>query len=188
MRSAGGRRGKGVAAWETDNLWVNSGAFSASPLTLDSVVHYRVHIGYMDATSLSIGQVAKGAGVGVETVRFYEREGLVPAPKRRPSGYRQYAADTVRRIHFVQAAKELGFTLREIRELLNLRVTVGRKCADVRKLAHEKLAAVDAKLTELQRMRAALAELAASCIDKGPTRECALLDALDAQGNVNAHR
>ena len=142
----------------------------------------------MDSSSLSIGQVAKGAGVGVETVRFYEREGLVPAPKRRPSGYRQYPADTVRRIHFVQAAKELGFTLREIRELPSLRVTAGKKCADVRKLAHEKLAEVDAKLTELQRMRAALAQLAASCTGKGPTSECPLLDALDAQGDAHGHR
>jgi DNA-binding transcriptional MerR regulator len=80
----------------------------------------------MDSSSLTIGQVAKGAGVGVETVRFYEREGLVPAPKRRPSGYRQYPADTVRRIRFVQAAKDLGFTLKEIRELLSLRVAAGK--------------------------------------------------------------
>lgn len=142
----------------------------------------------MDSTSLSIGEVAKEAGVGVETVRFYEREGLVPEPGRRPSGYRQYPPDTVRRIRFVQRAKELGFTLREIRELLSLRVTAGKKCADVRKLAHEKLAEVDAKLTELQRMRAALAQLAASCTGKGPTSECPLLDALDAQGDAHVHR
>ena len=114
----------------------------------------------MNSSSLTIGQVAKGAGVGVETVRFYEREGLVPAPKRRPSGYRQYPADTVRRIRFVQAAKDLGFTLKEIRELLSLRVAVGKSCVDVRDLAHQKLAAVDAKLVELQRVRTALAELA----------------------------
>lgn len=141
----------------------------------------------MDSSSLSIGQVAKGAGVGVETVRFYEREGLLPAPKRRPSGYRQYPADTVRRIHFVQAAKELGFTLREIRELLSLRVTAGKKCADVRKLAYQKLTEVDAKLTELQRVRAALAQLAQSCTGKGPTSDCPLLDALDAQGDAHGH-
>jgi MerR family mercuric resistance operon transcriptional regulator len=142
----------------------------------------------MDSSSLSIGRVAKGAGVGVETVRFYEREGLLPAPKRRPSGYRQYPADTVRRIRFVQAAKELGFTLRQIREMLSLRVTAGKTCVDVRKLAHEKLAEVDAKLNELQRMRAALAQLAASCTGKGPASECALADALDAQGDAHAHR
>jgi DNA-binding transcriptional MerR regulator len=90
----------------------------------------------VDSSSLTIGQVAKGAGVGVETVRFYEREGLVPAPKRRPSGYRQYPADTVRRIRFVQAAKDLGFTLKEIRELLSLRVAAGKSCADVRVTVH----------------------------------------------------
>lgn len=138
----------------------------------------------MDSSSFSIGQVAKGASVGVETVRFYEREGLVPAPKRRPSGYRQYPPDTVRRIRFVQAAKTLGFTLREIRDLLSLRVAAGRSCADVRKLAKQKLAELDTKLTELQRMRAALARLAESCTGKGPTSECPLLDAIDAEGAV----
>jgi Hg(II)-responsive transcriptional regulator len=141
----------------------------------------------MDSSSLTIGQVAKGAGVGVETVRFYEREGLVPAPKRRPSGYRQYPADTVRRIRFVQAAKDLGFTLKEVRELLSLRVSAGKSCADVRDLAHQKLAAVDAKLVELQRVRTALAELAEACTGSGPTSECPFLDALDAQGDAHGH-
>lgn len=171
-----------ITGCRTAPLPGNSGAGSS---TLDSAVHYRVHTSHMDSSTYSIGQVAKGAGVGVETVRFYEREGLLPAPKRRPSGYRQYPADTVRRIHFVQAAKGLGFTLREIRELLSLRVTAGKKCADVRRLADQKLAEVDAKLTELQRMRAALAHLAAACTGKGPTSECPLLDALDAQGDAH---
>ena len=125
----------------------------------------------MDSTSLSIGEVAKEAGVGVETVRFYEREGLVPEPGRRPSGYRQYPPDTVRRIRFVQRAKELGFTLREIREL-----------------AVAKLTDVDRKLGELARMRAALASLAASCTGEGPTAECPLLDALDVQGGSDGDR
>jgi len=139
----------------------------------------------MDSTSLTIGQVARGAGVGVETVRFYEREGLVPEPRRRPSGYRQYPPDTVRRIRFVQAAKELGFTLKEIRELLALRVTAGKTCADVKERAIAKLADVDAKLAELHRVRDALAHLAASCSGAGPTSECPLLDALDAQGDAH---
>lgn len=156
--------------------------------SLDSVVHYRVYASHMDPSTLSIGQVAKGAAVGVETVRFYEREGLVPAPKRRPSGYRQYPTDTVRRIRFVQAAKELGFTLKEIRELLSLRVTAGKTCADVRELAIAKLADVEAKLAELSRMQAALAKLAASCTGVGPTSECPLLDALDAQGEIYGDR
>jgi len=141
----------------------------------------------MDSTSLTIGQVARSAGVGVETVRFYEREGLVPEPRRSPSGYRQYPPDTVRRIRFVQAAKELGFTLKEIRELLTLRVTAGKTCADVKERAVAKLAGVDAKLAELHRVRDALAHLAASCSGAGPTSECPLLDALDAQGDAHGH-
>ena len=141
----------------------------------------------MDSTSLTIGQVARSAGVGVETVRFYEREGLVPEPRRRPSGYRQYPPDTVRRIRFVQAAKELGFTLKEIRELLTLRVMAGKTCADVKERAVAKLAGVDAKLAELHRVRDALAHLAASCSGAGPTSECPLLDALDAQGDAHGH-
>lgn len=152
---------------------------------LDSVVGYRVYACRMDTPTLSIGQVAKEAGIGVETVRFYEREGLLPAPQRRPSGYRQYPSDTARRIRFVQAAKGLGFTLKEIRELLSLRVTAGKSCADVRDLTHQKLAKVDAKLVELQRVRAALARLANTCIGTGPTSECPLLDALDSEGDAH---
>jgi MerR family mercuric resistance operon transcriptional regulator len=142
----------------------------------------------MDSASLSIGQVARDAGVGVETVRFYEREGLVPEPKRRPSGYRQYPPDTVRRIRFVQRAKDLGFTLKEIRALLSLRVAADKSCANVRDLAVTKLAEVDRKLAELGRMRVALASLAASCTGEGPTSECPLLDALDAQGGSDGDR
>jgi MerR family mercuric resistance operon transcriptional regulator len=145
-------------------------------------------LGHMDSTSLSIGEVAKRAGVGVETVRFYEREGIVPEPGRRPSGYRKYPPDTVRRIRFVQRAKELGFTLKEIRELLSLRVAANKTCADVRDLALGKLADVDRKLAELGRMRVALASLASSCTGEGPTTECPFLDALDAQGGSDGDR
>lgn len=93
----------------------------------------------------------------------------------------------MRRIRFVQAAKELGFTLKEIRELLTLRVTAGKTCADVKERAVAKLAGVDAKLAELHRVRDALAHLAASCSGAGPTSECPLLDALDAQGDAHGH-
>lgn len=140
----------------------------------------------MDSSSLSIGQVAKGAGVGVETVRFYEREGLVPVPKRRPSGYRQYPPDTIRCIQFVQAAKRLGFTLKEIRELLSLRVSAGRPCAAVRELADRKLTEVDAKLHALRRVRRALAHLTQSCTRKAHVSVCPLLDALDLHGDAHA--
>src|SRR5262245_52061246 len=92
--------------------------------------------------TMTIGQVARLAGVGVETIRFYEREGLLTKPKRRPSGYRVFAPDAVGRIQFIKKAKQLGFSLKEIRDLLSLRVDSRATKADVKK--H-----VDAKIDEI---------------------------------------
>ena len=134
----------------------------------------------MDAQGLSIGQLANAAGVGVETVRFYERQGLLPEPPRRRSGYREYPRDAVKRVRFIRRAKSLGFTLREIAELLALRVDPDKTCADVRALARHKIADVDDKMRELERIRAALARHSRQCRGKGPTSECPILDALEA--------
>lgn len=131
--------------------------------------------------ALTIGEVAKAAHVGVETVRFYEREGLIAEPPRRQSGYREYPPETVRRLRFIRRAKELGFTLKEIGELLNLRVDPAKSCADVRALATAKVADIDAKMGDLARIQAALAKLARACRGKGPTSDCPILDALDDQ-------
>jgi MerR family mercuric resistance operon transcriptional regulator len=131
--------------------------------------------------ALTIGEVAKAAQIGVETVRFYEREGLIAEPLRQRSGYRQYPPDTVRRLCFIRRAKELGFTLKEIGELLDLRVDPARSCADVRALANAKVADVKAKLGDLARIQAALEKLARACRGKGATSECPILDALDDQ-------
>src|SRR5207247_2671094 len=98
--------------------------------------------------TLSIGQVARLAGVGVETVRFYEREGLLEEPPRRESGYRQYGEDVVARLRFIRRAKELGFTLKEIAGLLALRVDPDTTCADVRQRARTKIADVEAKIRD----------------------------------------
>jgi MerR family copper efflux transcriptional regulator len=132
--------------------------------------------------SLTIGAVAKAADVGVETIRFYEREGLIAAPPRRRSGYRQYPADTVRRVRFIRRAKDLGFTLKEIGELLSMRVDAEKSCAEVRTLARAKIGDIDEKLAALQRMKAALEHLAQRCRGEGPTTECPILDALDEGG------
>ena len=94
--------------------------------------------------ALTIGQLARQAAVGVETIRFYEREGLLAEPERRPSGYRQYPAEVVRRVRFIRHAKELGFTLKEIQELLELRVDPVSSCADVRRHARAKIADIGA--------------------------------------------
>jgi MerR family transcriptional regulator, copper efflux regulator len=131
------------------------------------------------AQALTIGEVARAAEVGVETIRFYEREGLIADPPRRGSGYRQYPPETVRRVKFIRRAKDLGFTLREIAGLLSLRVDADTTCAKVRELAREKVADVDAKIEELRRMRNALEQLAGRCDTEAPTHECPILTALD---------
>lgn len=128
---------------------------------------------------LTIGKVARRAGVGVETVRYYEREGLIAEPNRRPSGYRQYDEQTVRRIRFIRHAKELGFTLREIRELLELRVDPDCSCADVRKLANAKIADIEQRIETLQRMKEALSALVTACRRRKRTDACPILEAID---------
>jgi MerR family mercuric resistance operon transcriptional regulator len=98
---------------------------------------------------LTIGQLARQAGVGVETIRFYEREGLLAEPGRLPSGYRQYPPDAVERVKFIRRAQRLGFTLRESRELLDLRDDPDAGQVDVRERATDKLADIDARIAEL---------------------------------------
>lgn len=129
--------------------------------------------------SMTIGQVAKQAGVGVETIRFYEREGLVDEPHRRPSGYRQYAPEVVRRIRFIRHAKDLGFTLREIKELLELRVEPDCHCGDVLELAQTKIADIEQRIEALQRMKQTLSQLATACRRRRRTEACPILDAID---------
>ena len=131
---------------------------------------------------LTIGQVARATRVGVDTVRFYEREGLLARPVRTAAGYRQYSIDAVRRLRFIRQAKELGFSLREIKELLSLRVEAGRSCADVRARAERKIADVEQRVATLMRMKHALAKLASSCSGRGPTSECPILEALESRG------
>ncbi len=134
---------------------------------------------------LSIGQVARRAGVGVETVRYYEREGLLEEPPRRASGYRQYSEEVVKRLHFIKSAQKLGFSLKEITELLLLRVDTQNACEEVRQRAEAKIAEVERKLIELQRMRQALIQVASLCTGKGPDSRCPVLDALDQQETLD---
>lgn len=138
--------------------------------------------------AMTIGQVARQAGVGVETVRFYERTGLLSVPPRRASGYRQYAQDAVARIQFIKRAKELGFSLKEITELLSLRVDPETTCGEVKQRAEAKIADIDTKLRDLRRMKAALVQLAATCSGQGPTSQCPILDALEAHDDTLNHR
>lgn len=126
----------------------------------------------------SIGQVARRAGVGVETVRFYEREGLLKEPARRASGYRQYSEEAVKHIRFIKRAQQLGFSLKEIAELLTLRVDGQTSCEQAKESAAAKLAEVEQKIIELQRMRLALLQVASLCEEEGLKSRCPLLDAL----------
>lgn len=128
--------------------------------------------------TLTIGQVAKQAGVGVETVRFYEREGLVEEPDRKASGYRQFHEQAVDRIRFIRRAKELGFTLKEIKGLLDLRVDPSTTCADVRDRAEAKIADIEERIRSLRRMKRALLKVTKTCSGAGPVSDCPILDSL----------
>jgi len=129
--------------------------------------------------TLTIGKVAKAAGLGVETVRFYERQGLIAEPARSSSGYRQYHAETIKRLQFIVRAKALGFTLQEIGDLLDLRATPGAGCADVQARAEAKIANIEERIAQLDAMKRALGDLVAQCRGEGPLSDCPILDALD---------
>jgi len=130
-----------------------------------------------DAKPLTIGQVAKLAGVGVETIRFYEREGLLNKPKRKESGYRLFSTDVVNRIQFIKSVKELGFALKEIRELLFLRVDSRATATEVKKRVDSKIDQIDRRIGDLKKVRNALSQLSRS-VGKRPISECPLLDVI----------
>lgn len=127
--------------------------------------------------AISIGQLAKAAGVGVETVRFYERKGLLDAPARKDSGYRQYDDDAVERLRFIRRAQEVGFTLEEIQDLLGLRNDPDARRADVRERAAGKIADINAKVRNLLAMRESLVSLLESCEGDGPASGCPIITA-----------
>ena len=112
---------------------------------------------------LTIGRVATAAGVGVETVRFHQRQGLLERPPSRRTGYRQYPQEAVLRIRFIRRAKTLGFSLAQIRELLDLRVDPTTTCSDIRKRAEAKIEQVSERIEDLQPIKHALAPLTAAC-------------------------
>ncbi|GBE30990.1 MAG TPA: heavy metal-responsive transcriptional regulator [Bacteroidetes bacterium] len=129
-------------------------------------------------STYSVGQIAKMADVNIETLRFYETKGLMPEPKRRESGYRDYGEHDLERMLFIGRAKQLGFTLKEIEELLNLRVDTKTTCADVRLKAETKIKEIEKKIHELVKFKSALQSLAKSCMHGGPATECPILEAL----------
>jgi MerR family mercuric resistance operon transcriptional regulator len=134
-----------------------------------------------NANALTIGKLASRGGVNVQTIRYYERSGLFPAPARSASGYRLYADDAVGRLSFIKHAQVLGFSLSEIQELLSLRMRAGTTCADFRQRAHGKIVVIEKKIEELQRIKRALTKLAAACRGNGPTSDCPILEALESR-------
>ena len=129
---------------------------------------------------LRIGEVARAAGVNIQTLRYYERRRLLRPASRALNGYRCYDAESVRLLRFVKRAQGLGFSLREVQALLRLRETRGVPCAQVRARAERKIAEIIAKERQLAAMRRALERLVASCRTERSRRECPILEALAA--------
>lgn len=138
--------------------------------------------------TIGIGELAKRSGVGQETIRYYERESLLPPPQRTAANYRRYAPTAVIRLRFIRMAKDLGYTLDEIRELLSLQDANGHR-ADVKKLAGHKLRQIQTRIAELQRMEAVLAGMYQRCSGQGPVRGCPIIETLaggSAAGSTKA--
>ncbi|MGQ0640862.1 MAG: heavy metal-responsive transcriptional regulator, partial [Gemmatimonadaceae bacterium] len=121
---------------------------------------------------LTIGQIAAAGNVNIETIRYYERRGLLPPNSRSPSGYRLYSTDSVKRLRFIRHAQDLGYTLAEIQELLALRVRNGASCKAVAHKTRNKINVVEQRIRDLQRMKSTLERLAAACDARRPTEQC----------------
>ena len=133
----------------------------------------------MDHETLRTGELAAQAGVNVQTLRYYERRGLLDEPERRASGYREYSPDAVQLIRFIKRAQELGFTLAEVEDLLRLRSDQEAACSEVRTAAEAKIEDIEQKIRHLRAMKRALGILVASCASEGSSRHCPILEALD---------
>lgn len=133
---------------------------------------------------LNIGEVARQVGVSVEAMRYYEREGLIAVPDRDANGYRRYEPDAVRHIRFIKRAQEVGFTLKDIKDLLTLKGDPNASCCDVRMRAEDKVRDMDRKIATLTKMRDVLSAWVEECRGTGPVTDCPILDALEAEEKV----
>jgi Hg(II)-responsive transcriptional regulator len=131
--------------------------------------------------ALRVGEVAQGAAVNLQTVRYYERRGLLPKPPRTASNYRMYPEEAVRRVRFIKRAQQLGFSLGEIKQLLSLRASAGTRCLDVRRRAENKLGEIEERIGALRGMQKALTKLIGQCSGRGRITDCPILEALDAE-------
>ena len=133
---------------------------------------------------LKIGELAEQGQVSLQTIRYYEREGLLPKPPRLTSGYRVFSSEAVRRVRFIKRAQELGFSLTEIKELLSIRIDPKSDCSDVQKLARAKVTDIEGKIRTLQGMKKVLNKLASACPGVGPSIECPILESFDPDGGI----
>ena len=131
--------------------------------------------------ALKIGDVAARVGVNLQTIRYYERELLLPKPPRLASGYRTFPEQTVQRVRFIKRAQDLGFSLAEIRDLLSMRVDAKKDCSAVQRLAQAKVADIDKRIRTLKSMKRVLARLAERCPGSGPSSECPILESIGAK-------
>lgn len=129
----------------------------------------------------TVSRLAREVGINLETVRFYERKGLLPNPRRSPSGYRLYTKDAARRLKFIKRAQELGFSLHEIRELLALRASPGTNNSEIRMRTEEKIADIEGKIKTLESMKQALRKLVQSCCACAPDTKCPILESLEGE-------
>jgi MerR family transcriptional regulator, copper efflux regulator len=132
-------------------------------------------------SGLTIGEVAEQAKVHVETLRYYERRGLVAQPPRSASNYRLYPKDAVRRVRFIKRAQELGFSLKDIKEILSLRAAPEAGCHEVRAHAEAKIKDIEARIVALTAMKHALSTLVTQCSGEGPLSDCPILESLETQ-------
>jgi MerR family mercuric resistance operon transcriptional regulator len=139
---------------------------------------------YEDVLTFKVGEVARKASVNKETLRYYEKRKLISKPDRRRSGYRIFTQHHIDQVKFIKRAQELGFTLSEIKELLELRTDENITCSEVKNEAEIKYKDVVEKIKDLQKIKATLIELIDSCSGSGPKGKCPILDALEGESQT----
>jgi MerR family transcriptional regulator, copper efflux regulator len=127
---------------------------------------------------LTIGEIARRTDVSADTIRYYERQGLIPDPARTDGGYRNYPPETIARLKFIRRAKRLGFSLREIQDLLSLSEDSAATASDIKQRAEAKLVEIEAQISDLRRMQTALSQLTRACPGSGVKERCPILHAL----------
>lgn len=137
--------------------------------------------------NMTIGKLAKKAGISTDAIRFYERRGLIAEPARTASNYRVYPAEDAVRLRFIKRAKDLGFSLSEIKELLAMRHDPSASKADVKNQTEVKIRDIKQKIADLSRILGVLEQLADACDGHGPASDCPIIEALDDQHGAGHH-